>query len=253
MYSIFRTACERLLKIPHPPEAPPGDEKSTKLFRAANNYYRYLLCVWALRSLGLWFAIILVGAVPLIAVAIAEFHNNNRWAAGLVALAILLVLAVVTVSLFGLAILKLDFEQRWYMVTDRSLRIREGVVVVREMTVNFANIQNISISQGPLQRALGLADLRVDTAGGGAKERPGAPDLHTAWFRGIDNAGEVRQLIQDRLQRLKGAGLGDPEDAARHGLGAAGGPVSAGLLEALRGVQQEARALREVAAADSGR
>src|SRR5205814_3372587 len=97
-------------------------------------------------------------------------------------------------SFFFLAVVRLDYEKRWYLVTDRSLRIREGVVNVREMTVNFANIQNISISQGPLQRLLRIADLRVDTAGGGggraANTHHAAQNLHTAWFRGIDNAGE---------------------------------------------------------------
>ena len=45
---------------------------------------------------------------------------------------------------FALALVRLDFEKRWYLVTDRSLRVREGVVNVREMTIMFANIQNIS-------------------------------------------------------------------------------------------------------------
>ena len=41
------------------------------------------------------------------------------------------------------------------------------VVKVREMTVTFANIQNAPVNQGPIQRALGIADLQVETAGGG--------------------------------------------------------------------------------------
>ena len=140
------------------------------------------------------------------------------------------------------------------MVTDRSLRVREGVLTVREMTVNFANIQNIAISQGPIQRALGIADLRVDTAGGGgAASSPHhghqpSENLHTAWFRGINNAGEVRQLIQQRLGLLKGAGLGDQEDLSRPVPSpVAGVPASPGLLAVLREVHTEANALRHAA------
>ena len=123
--------------------------------------------------------------------------------------------------------------------------MREGVVVVREMTVTFANIQNIAISQGPIQRVLGLADLRVDTAGGGAmnsQKHPGQ-NLHTAWFRGVNNASEVRQVIQDRLRQFKDTGLGDGDD---HPVAATPAFCAApAILTALRELDHEARALRE--------
>lgn len=43
MYNSFRQFAERLLRIPPDPEPPPGDEASTRLFRAAPAYYQYLL------------------------------------------------------------------------------------------------------------------------------------------------------------------------------------------------------------------
>jgi uncharacterized membrane protein YdbT with pleckstrin-like domain len=117
------------------------------------------------------------------------------------------------------------------------------VVGVREMTVTFANIQNISVSQGPVQRLLGIADLRVETAGGGGASDPhhGGQNLHTAWFRGIDNAAAVRELIQQRLREWKDAGLGDHEDVAAK---ATQLHVSADVLMALRDAHAEAKALR---------
>jgi hypothetical protein len=145
------------------------------------------------------------------------------------------------------------------VVTDDSLRVRAGVVTVREMTVNFANIQNIAISQGPTQRALGIADLRVDTAGGGGASshhhgHQPSENLHTAWFRGINNAGEVRELIQQRLRLLKDSGLGDHEALLRP-VPARGSATdvsaSPDLLAALQEVHAEARALR-LAALPSG-
>jgi membrane protein YdbS with pleckstrin-like domain len=147
---------------------------------------------------------------------------------------------VMAVRLFALALVRLDFEKRWYVVTDRSLRVREGVAIIREMTVTFANIQNIAISQGPIQRALGIADLRVDTAGGGAvneSKHPGQ-NLHTAWFRGVNNADEVRQVIQERQRQFKDTGLGDHDDRP------AAAPASTNaILAALRDLDHEARAL----------
>src|SRR5262249_47708980 len=145
---------------------------------------------------------------------------------------------VVISAAFRLALVRLDFEKRWYVVTDRSLRVREGIVQVREATVTFANIQNISISQGPIQRALGIADLRVDTAGGGgaAQAKHGMPNMHVVWFRGVANANEIRELMQQRLRQLKDSGLGDHEEMTKQHAPALG----LGYVTALKEVAAEA-------------
>ena len=233
MYKVIRNWCERLLCIPGQPEPPPGDESSTRIFLAAPNYYKYLLALWALRTGGIVVGAFFVTVSPLPPIVERIFFVG----------------AVLT-QLFALALVRLDFEKRWYVLTDRSLRIREGVFHVREMTVTFANIQNISVSQGPVQRLLGITDLRVDTAGGGgSNSREGrmeshGENLHTAWFRGINNPDEVRGLIQDHLRQHKDAGLGDSDDV--HPSAPAPAAVLApSALAALRDVYQEARALNK--------
>jgi uncharacterized membrane protein YdbT with pleckstrin-like domain len=246
MYKTFREFCERLLRIPHDPTPPPGDTAVVRIFRAAPNFYKYLLFVWGLKTGGTFLIVCLV-SMPLIIGAVTLSLKGQHWGWLLLLIPVLVLGLAIVLRLFALAILRLDFEKRWYLITDRSLRIREGVVNVSEMTVNFANVQNLSISQGPIQRMLGIADLRVETAGGGgsAHEQRGAPNLHVAAFRGIDNAHEVRELIQARLRNLKDAGLGDPDEAvcaaSGRGAGALAGPeVRVGLGEIL----EEARALR---------
>jgi uncharacterized membrane protein YdbT with pleckstrin-like domain len=162
-----------------------------------------------------------------------------------------LLLIMIIVSVFHLAVIRLKYEKRWYIITDRSLRVREGVIGVQEMTITFANIQNISISQGPVQRLLAIADLRVETAGGGgsSQQQHGAPNLHTAWFRGIDNATEVRELMQQRLRQFKDAGLGDHEDPLSHHMGE--GQGEGAITAALREVYTEAKALNAALAIQS--
>ena len=255
MYNAFRQTCERLLRIPHDPVPPPGDEASTRIFRAAPNYYKYLLFLWALRSAGL-LAVVSFGLVMSVIVPVfIEAKHGHAGALFALLIPMFVVALVLAEALFRLAVVRLEFEKRWYLVTDRSLRVREGVLSVREMTVNFANIQNIAISQGPIQRALGIADLRVETAGGGGSNmqhghNQPAENLHTAWFRGINNAGEVRELIQQRLRQLKDSGLGDHEEvahAAAVSAPAASLPASATLLAALREVHAAATALRQSA------
>jgi membrane protein YdbS with pleckstrin-like domain len=250
MFKVFRDWCERFLRIPGDPEPPPGDEARTQRFRAAPNYYRYLLVIWGLKTIGALCILLPLEIGPLLAAM--ELRDQRLLGAALIGLPQIIILLVVLGRIFSLALVRLDFEKRWYLVTDRSLRLREGILNVREMTITFANIQNISISQGPIQRALGIADLRVDTAGGSSASRhegKGMPqNLHTAFFRGVENANTIREVIQKRLRALKDSGLGDHEEIATAGRPAATSVISDQILAALREVASEAAALRAAAA-----
>lgn len=159
---------------------------------------------------------------------------------------------------------RLEFELRWYIVTDRSLRIRAGLASLQESTMSFANLQQVEVRQGPLQRLLGIADVRVQSAGGGGggghKGTELEDSLHTGVFHGVDNAQEIRDLILDRLKAFREAGLGDPEDAHAHAATTPAGnpgsletpplpsantlPASDDALAAARELLAEARALR---------
>ena len=252
MYSAFRNLAERWLRIPPEPEPPPGDEASARVFRAAPKYLQYLKVLWGIRTgLSLVFAIV---PIVFIAVILAEARNNTGPAVAIFAvIEILIVAFLVSRALFSLALVHLDFEKRWYLVTDRSLRIREGVATVREMTFTFANIQNLSVTQGPIQRMLGIADLKVETAGGGSgaatqQQQTIGLNLHTAYFRGIDNAEEIKALIGARMRGHKDAGLGDHDD--RHEAmpaAIAPAPSDAAFQAALESILVEAQALRSSA------
>ncbi len=82
------------------------------------------------------------------------------------------------------------------------------------MTITFENIQNVTVTQGPLQRWFGIANVLVDTAGGGggaAKEAHGQASLgaHRGLIEGIADAPRIRDLLLARLRRSRTAGLGD--------------------------------------------
>ena len=142
------------------------------------------------------------------------------------------------------AAVRLDFEMHWYIVTDRSLRIRNGLIRLQESTMSFANLQQVEVKQGPLQRLLGLADVHVQSAGGGGDHQPGqmGDSLHTGIFHSVNNANEIRDLILDRLRQFRQAGLGDPDD--HHHPAAAPDAASGDALAAAREILAEARALR---------
>lgn len=146
------------------------------------------------------------------------------------------------------AVRRLDYEMRWYMVTDRSLRLRHGVWKITETTMSFANVQQVTVSQGPLQRALGLADVKVQSAGGGGGKEEHAhagEDMHVGLFHSVTNATEIRDLILERLRLFRATGLGDPDESPTPAATASRSAPDDTLVAA-RELLAEARALRAV-------
>lgn len=262
---FLHEALARWLKVPPEPHPPAGSPGSVRIFRAAPSYFRLQQWVWGLKQAwlvvaALAFAVIFHQMVEEGKIRLPHVEGPGlgwiNWLAGGFVLFHVLPLVLELLSLpFTYALIWLDYDQRWYIATDRSLRIREGVWRVREMTLTYANIQQITVRQGPLQRMLGISDLVVTTAGGGSggagAGKPGhatIEPIHTGVLRGVDNADSIRDLILARMRQLKDAGLGDPDDAASGGQSrdATGSPASTGqaLVESAAALKAEVGALR---------
>ena len=208
----------RFLKVPPEPEPPMGSPGSVRVFNAAPGYYRYRLVLWAFKQLGTFIGLVvglvfLAGGIEFAAIPITREVTMLLEATGIGLFLIQFPLSFLMV--------RLDYRYRWYMITDTSLRIREGLMTVRERTMTFANIQNLSLRQGPVQRLFGISDLQVRTAGGGAdtageskKELAEALNMHVGYFRGVDNAEEIRDVVLERMRGLRDSGLGDPDEPA---------------------------------------
>jgi uncharacterized membrane protein YdbT with pleckstrin-like domain len=235
----FREWLLRFLRVPAQPQAPAGDTGSVLTFRASPRYFQYRVALWALRQLGALAALIGGTIFLRTAMALADSGFFNIWGA----LELFAWLVFIVQLPFSFMLVRLDFEMRWYLLTDRSLRIREGILRVREKTLTYANIQNISIRKNPLQRLFGLATVAVRAAGGGSgsAEHGGSATSHTheATFEGVDNSDQIREILRHRIRQHRDSGLGDPDDVAD----AAG---AAPALLAARSLLEEARALRSV-------
>ncbi len=105
----------------------------------------------------------------------------------------------------------LNYDTTWYVLSDRTMRLRRGVWTMHETTITFENIQNIHVQQGPLQRWFGFSNLMVQTAGGGgdAAHGGGMSGAHVGVLEGLHNAQEIRERILARCGRNAGSGLGD--------------------------------------------
>src|SRR5262249_51670210 len=106
--------------------------------------------------------------------------------------------------------------------------------------MTITNVQNVSVSRGPLQGLFGISDVVIQSAGGGSStgmNKPiGVHALHTAHFRGLTNAEEVRDLVMTQLKRARDAGLGDRDEAHD-------APVLETLLSEARALSQSAQRL----------
>lgn len=228
--SFLVRALEPLLKLPStPPEIPPGAAATARVFRAAPELLRYryvgTLISFATAVLGLG-----VGVIAVIAA--------DQWAALAIIAAVAVFVAVQ--MLLSFAVVRLDWELRYYVVTDRSLRIREGAWNIRELTLTFLNVQNVTIEQGPLERLFGFSNVSVQTAGGGAVSEAGTNGGHRAVLRGLVNAPEIRDLIRARMEAArKDAGLGDLDDEEMED----GSRLGAAELRLLQEIRAETQAL----------
>ena len=153
----------------------------------------------------------------------------------------------------------------WYAVGDRSVRIRKGLWTISEVTITYENVQNVKITQGPLQRFFGISTIQIETAGGGTQKSsshhqggaavllgllqallvliPGGAALSGVGWHGsgkreapgtmvgIGNPQRIRETILHHVRRSKSAGLGDESRPARRLIT----PAHVAALHAIRG------------------
>jgi membrane protein YdbS with pleckstrin-like domain len=139
----------------------------------------------------------------------------------------------------------LRYDTTWYVLSERSLRIRRGIWIINETTITYENVQNLKIDQGPLQRFFGISNVVVETAGGGGgahgQHGESLSAGHHGLIEGVAEAREIRDLILSQLRRSTTGGLGDEqhqEPAESPGVG-----ISAEQLAVLREIRELTRRL----------
>jgi membrane protein YdbS with pleckstrin-like domain len=224
----------RWFRVPdRPPSLPVRPGETAESFRPAVGFLR-------LMKLKFWIVLALIdGLIFIVWLGITIAAPI----AGIVLAPLALVVAVLPDVIAYIAI-HLRFDTTWYVMTERSLRIRRGIWVIHETTITFENVQNVAVRQGPIQRLFGIADVTVETAGGGggSAQDPHAAQsaaAHRGLIEGVADAPRIRDLVLARLRRSRSAGLGD-EPAA---MGEA--PPTFGLehLKVLREIRDAAESL----------
>lgn len=130
------------------------------------------------------------------------------------------VLAVFAVTIVGIPLIPVAlpfavwWARRYYerlacILTDRAVIVRKGALFRKEITIPLDRIQDISLREGPLLRALGLSTIRVETAGQSTPQGKSEADLI-----GVVDVRTFRHRILEERDRVAGL-LADRAPAAR--------------------------------------
>ncbi len=200
-HGVWRVLARWFVVPRQPPDLPARPGVTIDRFHPSPGFLRYLkLWFWlGLSFLNFWF----------LAGWLASFFVG-RWL-GLALLPVFLAVAILP-NVIAYVALHLRYDSTWYVLSDRSLRIRRGIWTIHETTITFENVQDVKIQQGPVQRVFGIADVIVATAGGGGSQKEGEGGFsaaHTGLLEGVEDAARIRDLIMVRVRQSRTAGLGD--------------------------------------------
>ena len=101
----------------------------------------------------------------------------------------------------GQYICRRSFKHMQCDLTERGLHVRKGYLFRTEKNIPLDKIQDLTLHEGPLLRWLGLATLKVETAGASAPQGQAAAGL-----AGIVDAPAFRDAVIDQRDRLLGYG-----------------------------------------------
>ncbi len=214
-----------------PPDLPALSSHAIDRFKPSDGFLRYL-------KFQFWIAFAIIDMVIFVVwlgITIADVSL------GLLLAVPALILAILPDVIAYLAI-HLRYDTTWYVLSDRSLRIRRGIWTIHETTITFENVQNVSVRQGPLQRWFGIADVLVETAGGGgAAAAAGQGGLatmgaHCGLVEGVADAQAIRDRLVAKMGQSRSAGLGDEAHAAPRS--ASWSPAEVALLREIRDALQ---------------
>src|SRR5215210_3684061 len=124
-----------------------------------NHLHPVAMLVGAIKTVRRWISgLVIPGAVLLMS------QGFSLWTVTLFLLGILVVAALA--ALWGF----LSWRATTYAVTGTAFRLRQGVFQKNERTIPLEHVQSVDTVQGIIQRAFGVVEVRIETAGGGASE-----------------------------------------------------------------------------------
>jgi membrane protein YdbS with pleckstrin-like domain len=134
------------------------------------------------------FALVLAGGLT----SFLLFSDNKIPTIVLIAIiAVLLILIV-----YSVIISKLGFPKKGYLLREKDISYKTGLIFYKHISVTFNRIQHVEISQGILAKMFGLSSVKIFTAGGSAS------DLSIPGLLTVD-AQKLKAFISEKISRYE--------------------------------------------------
>ena len=254
----------KALEIPQEPLDPKG-EAVIRAFKPAPRYAGYRLVRWVFTQLGVFipFALFLIPR---------EVHHffeqfgmdwiqymdyNSQWQEKIPGplqnpVKIILFGGYIVQLMFSFVATFLSAKSQAYLLSDRSLRIRRGLWIYKEITLSLKNIQQVKISQNILERLWGIGTVEVRTAGGGAvskKDEKNNDKSHTGELVGLLDPFDMRELVNTAIENASSAAATTP--SPNIGAGSYATAQSPELQQAIQELSLASKSLRHAIANQS--
>ncbi len=141
---------------------------------------------------------------------------------------------------FFVALIPLYFRYHTlrYRFDDEGVSMRWGILFHREINLTYARIQDIHLVSNVVERWLGLARIKIQTASGSSKAE--------MTVEGIAGYDSLRDFLYARMRGTRG------DSAASSGAATVQSSATAELTATLRSVAEELKLLRQALANSSG-
>ncbi len=104
---------------------------------------------------------------------------------------VMIVLTFIT-FVYIIAAPHLYYHHYRYLVTNEKIDIRRGIIILRRILVPIERIHQVEITKGPINNALGLADIEVTTAGGKVRLE----------FLDNQDAEQIAEMLNDFIRSM---------------------------------------------------
>ena len=91
------------------------------------------------------------------------------------------------------------YNSIFYSLMENEIIVERGVIWKKKNIIPYSKITNVDVSQGPLERALGIASIRIQTAGYSGAARPEASLI------GIRNYERLKNTILEKVRKSTSA------------------------------------------------
>ena len=120
-----------------------------------------ILVSWRIARL---IGILIVGVILIAAIYILSRQSffERYMLSGYIIAGVILCYMIVTLYLLP----AIEYRQWGYIISDDRIEIRHGIFLIKITVIPIVRIQHITISQGPINRKLGISTINIHTASG---------------------------------------------------------------------------------------